>query len=168
MRAHFNRYPAMQIQDLYKLVYQAAMGSEHATPDPVSARAWLISELNEMGDGPAEPLLDPVSPDGEILRVHLRPYAASGGDAELLLGAFLRTARDFHGQPETLEAYWAAAARTHLFPAPEMDEFIETMRARRLPAAHHSESYARNYKPAYRVVARRYLPLEPSGMGNDG
>ena len=28
--AHFSRYPAMKIQDIYKLIHQAALGSEHA------------------------------------------------------------------------------------------------------------------------------------------
>jgi hypothetical protein len=165
VRSHFDRYPDMQIQDLYKLVHQAAMGSEHAAPDPASARAWLESELDEMGDGPAEPLLDPISADGEILRVHLRPYQASGGNMELLLDAFLRTARDFHGELDTIEAYWAAAESTHLFPAPAMNEFIEAMRARNFPAVHHSENYEHSYKPAYRVVLHRYFPFKRSEIG---
>jgi len=87
----------MQIQDVYKLLHQAAMGSEHAVSNPESARGWLIRELAEMGEGVPEPLIDPISPDDEIVRVHMRPYVAAGYDPDLLLDAFIRTANEYRG-----------------------------------------------------------------------
>jgi hypothetical protein len=59
---------------VYKLLHQAAMGSEHAAPEEALARAWLDRELSQMGPGPAEGVVDPISPDGEVVRVHLRPF----------------------------------------------------------------------------------------------
>ncbi len=153
----------MQIQDIYKLVHQAAMGSEHAALDPSSAREWLERELDEMGEGPVEPLMDPISADGEMLRVHLRPYVSSGSHIEMLLDAFLRTANDFHGEDDVLEANWESVVRTHLFPAPAMDEFIGVMKAHNFPAVHHSETYKQIYKPAYRVVWRKHFPYRENG-----
>ena len=73
LQDHLARYPKMQARDVYKLLHQAAMGSEHAVTDIASARAWLERELAEIGPGPAEPLVDPISPDGQIARIHLRP-----------------------------------------------------------------------------------------------
>ena len=32
INAHLNRYPAMTVQDVYKLVYQGVMGPEHSIP----------------------------------------------------------------------------------------------------------------------------------------
>jgi hypothetical protein len=80
LHAHIARYPAMQIQDIYKLVHQAAMGSEHAISSARGPRMWLERELAEMGSGPEETLIDPISGDGQIVRVHLRPFLARGGD----------------------------------------------------------------------------------------
>ena len=61
LASHFARYPAMQLTDLYKLIHQAALGSEHAICAEASAREWLTRELAEMGVGPAEPLPDLLS-----------------------------------------------------------------------------------------------------------
>jgi len=163
LRSHMARYPEMQIQDVYKLIHQAAMGNGHAVPDPSTAREWLERELAEMGAGPVEPLADPISADGEMLRVHLRPYLSSVDNVEALLDAFIRTANAFAGKTETLEANWDSAVRTRLWPATVMNEFIVAMRAQNYPAVHHSEDYRQKYKPAYRVVRRKYFPYQEIG-----
>jgi len=159
---HLARTPAMQVQDVYKLLHQAALGSEHAVRDEQAARDWLERELAEMGAGPDDPLLDPLSPDGQILRVHLRPHIAAGKDPEILLQAFIRTANEWRGSLETLKEYAVAAVKLAdegflLFSGEAMRSFFATMEAQGFPAVHHSELYTRLYRPAYRVVARQFL-----------
>lgn len=155
LRSHLTRYPAMQIQDVYKLIHQAALGSEHAAPDPESARKWMEREIAEIGDGPSEPVIDPISLDGEIVRVHLRPYVLSGGSIEKLVEAFIHTANEHRGEIALLERYWAAAVRLGHFPAAEMDEFIQPLKAENYPAVHHSAAYRNAYHPSYRVVSQK-------------
>lgn len=150
--SHFARYPAMQLADLYKLVHQAALGSEHAVNDIQAARNRLSDELSALGDGPDEPLLDLLQEETGILRVHLRPYLASGGDPDRLWQAFLRTVNEFRGDPQTLERYWQAATRLGRFPPAEMETFIQSLRAQNFPAVQHSPEYKRLYRPAYRVI----------------
>lgn len=159
---HLERYPRMQAADVYKLLHQAAMGSEHAVKDIESARGWLERELAGMGAGPADPLLDPLPPEGCIVRVHLRPYIAAGKDPEALLRAFVRTANEWQGSTEKLKESGAAAAKLASTGAWEIrpeaiEAFFATMEAQSFPAVHHSETYARLYRPAYRVVAREFL-----------
>jgi len=158
LQSHLSRYPAMQVQDVYKLVHQASMGSEHAVPNPESARKWLTRELAKMGQGPLEPLIDPISADGEIVRIHLRPYVATGHDPDSLLEAFIRTANEYRGEIRLLEEYWQAAVNTAKFPLAEMDEFFRSVKAQNYPAVHHSREYEKSYRPAYRVVARAFCP----------
>ena len=152
----------MQVQDLYKLLHQAALGSEHAIPEAASARRWLERELIEMGPGPDDPLLDPISPGAEILRVHLRPYIQAVRDPQALLTAFLRTADGWPGSQDTLRTYarialeWSASPNMPLQPV-EIQAFFATMEAQGYPAVHHSEIYASLYRPAYRVVAASFL-----------
>ena len=157
LRAHIARYPAMQIQDIYKLVHQAAMGSEHAISSVQSSREWLKRELAEMGTGPEETMIDPISPDGQIVRVHLRPFLTAGGDSEILLNAFIRTANEFHGDGHLLLDYLTNANALHYFPPGEMEEFITSIWAQNYPAVHHSPEHERLYRPAYQVVLRKYL-----------
>jgi hypothetical protein len=42
---HSARYPHLQVQDVYKLLYQAAMGSGHVVPNAARAQAWLEEEI---------------------------------------------------------------------------------------------------------------------------
>lgn len=158
LRFHLDRYPEMQIQDVYKLLHQAALGSEHAVSKPELARNWLTRELAEMGEGPAEPLIDPISPGGGIVRIHLRSFVAAGYDSDLLLDAFIRTANEYQGEAYLLERYWQAAVEIATFPKLKMNKFFHSMQAKYYPAVHHSSKYENLYRPAYRVVATVCFP----------
>ena len=157
LRDHFSRYPAMQLQDVYKLLHQAALGSEHAISNPDDAKRWMERELAEMGSRYDEVTIDPISPDGQIVRVHLRPFIAQGGTPEILLSAFIHTANEFHGDKNVLESYWKAATEMMHFLPEEMDGFMGPMRAGNYPAVHHSVAFVSTYHPAYRVVLRKLL-----------
>ena len=156
------RYPQMQIVDLYKLLYQAALGSEHAVRDEQAVCDWLERELAEMGAGPDDPLFDPLSPDGQILRLHLRPYLRAGKNPDTLLQAFIRTANEWHGSPEKLKQYGATAAQVAQagigsIRREEIEAYFAKMEVQGFPAMHHSAVYKRLYRPAYRLVARQFL-----------
>jgi len=158
----YRRYPCLQIVDLYKLLHQASMGSEHAVSDEAGVRAWLEKEMATMGTGPEEPLIDDISPAGEIVRVHLRPYVAAGHNPQTLLDAFLRTAREYRGSIERLQRYGEmteqmAFAEQLPFQPAQIGEFMQRMAQQGFPAVHHSQVYERLYRPAYRIVLRTFL-----------
>ncbi len=163
--AHYERYPLMEVTDLYKLIHQASLGSEHAIADTASARAWLENELSTMGDGPHEPIVDPLRPDSELVRIHLRSYVAAGGDPHVLLAAFVQTANRFSGSDRDLRKLWSIAEQmadegSLPFEVAEMRRFMDEKETSGFPAVHHSAAYASAYRPAYRVVALRYLSTD--------
>jgi hypothetical protein len=123
----------------------------------LTARGWMERELLEMGAGPDEPVVDPISADGQIVRVHLRPYVLQRGDAETLLNAFIRTANEFRGDLQILEEYWLSAVDMQHFLPAEMKSFIETMQTQNYPAVHHSPEFENSYRPAYRVVWQKFI-----------
>jgi hypothetical protein len=156
------RYPRLEIQDLYKLILQAARGSEHVVSNLTIAHRWLARELLELADGPEEPIVDPISPDGCIVRINLRPYLAARGDPNALLEAFVRTVREYRGTEVTLYRYWRyaqhmAAAGLLPFAGEALREFFVDMQADGFPAVHHSDMYTRTYRPAYRVIVNKFL-----------
>jgi hypothetical protein len=156
------RYPLLAVQDLYKLVIQASFGSEHAVADPATARRRLALELDGLDDGPEEPLVDLISPDEQVARVHLRPYVASGRAPSCLLEAFLQTAQTYRGSESTFYRFWGYAeclATAGLLPfmRPTLQRFFVDMQARGFPAVRHSAAFAAAYRPAYRVVCVRFL-----------
>ncbi len=162
---HQRRYPLWQIKDVYKLLHQAAMGSEHAVQDGIGVRAWMERELKEMGEGPHDPLIDTLSPDGAIVRVHLRPYVAKGYDPQRLLKAFIQTAREYRGSWMRLADYCLVAmdltSKGKLpFSQREIAHFFDKMQYLNYPAQHHSGEYEAAYRPAYRVIHRPFLEMK--------
>ena len=168
LKAHLERYPSMQLDDVYKLAHQACLGSEHAVASRAYAQQRLQQELAELGvgDSPAEsePLIDPISADGRIVRVHLRPFIAGGYAVDSLLDAFMRTASEYVGKPAALENCEAdvadiAAAGVSAFQPADVRIHWQRLASLGYPAIHHSAVYRTAYQPAYRVIAAEFLPL---------
>lgn len=162
---HAARYPDWQIEDLYKLIHQAALGSEHAVTGREQARCWLDDELAHLDSVKNEPLIDPIAEGGSIVRVHLRPLVENHLLPSQLLDAFLRTSREFRGSIQRLDDQWQQAVLLSSqglldFDPVEMISFYANIRSQGYPAVHHSDIYNSSYHPAYRVVAVEFLPPE--------
>jgi plasmid stabilization system protein ParE len=162
---HLDRYPGLAVTDLYKLIYQAAMGSEHAVADADQAERRLRAEAESMAPMPTDaPMTDPVSPDHRLVRVHLHPYLARGGRIADLARAFIQTSRTFKPSVRLLSTYWNwTAAMAHgddwEISADQLVRFGEKQRKADYPSVHHSAQYRRLYQPAYRVVLTDLLDL---------
>jgi hypothetical protein len=159
---HAARYPLLEIQDMYKLVYQGVMGSEHAVRDATQARTWLEVEVASLKEGPVEPIVDPISKDRCVVRINLRPYVAEDGDLSALNDAFIRTANEHKGTHEELEEFWLSvehmAEKEELpFMSQALRNFFEEMRGLEFPSVHHSKVYTEVYQPAYRVIRYEFL-----------
>lgn len=165
------RFPLWQVQDVYKLILQAAKGSEHAMINREHARTWLEQELAFLLPVHfAEPLIEPINTDGSIVRLNLRPFARLKLPASLLLESFLRTASEYYGSNAQLE-YFASQALTlsgEILPDAkpcELEDFFTEMKEKGYAAVHHSKIYTSEYVPAYRVILRDFLPQEWLGLG---
>lgn len=162
LSAHLARYPAMQLDDIYKLLHQAALGPGHALDNPAAARKRLDEEIAALGEAPPELLQDVISPDGRLGRVHLRSYLASDGSADALHRAFVETANSYRASPDKLAKFCGclgdlAAAGGIPFAREEVVAYFDRIARAGYPVVHHSRKYTDAYKPAYRVVAIDYL-----------
>ena len=165
LAAHTNRYPELEIQDLYKLMYQAVMGSEHAVSDTTEARIWLERELKTLTEGPVEPVIETISGEGRIARVNLRPYLAAKGNVDALIDAFVRTGDEHRGARAGLKRYCsylegAANVGSLPFTLNALRGFFVRMEAQGFPGVHHSTTYRASYSPAYRVIVLDFLVRE--------
>jgi hypothetical protein len=164
---HFRRYPRMELADVYKLLHQAAMGPGHAVRDRAAALTWIESEAAALGAGPQEPVTDPISPDGKLARVHLRPYLDSKQKLERLLDAFVQTAQAHPAAPDKLAKFCGclgdlAGAGGIPFSREEVESYFQGIAGAGYPVVHHSEAFREAYRPAYRVVAIEYLVTRDS------
>ena len=157
--AQARREPEWGIEDAAKWLFHATRGGEHAVADETAARLWLDREWQGLGPPqPDEPLWVPLTPDGRIGRLNLRPYKAQGGAPEPLLAAFLASAESFAASPRHFRAVWRAFGRAleadpvgRLTPA-AWQRLDRDLRAQDYPAIHHSREYEAACQPAYRVL----------------
>jgi hypothetical protein len=153
----------MALADIYKLLHQAAMGAGHAMDDADAAWRRLEAEAATLGTGPVDPVSDPISPDGQLARIHLRPYLAAGHDLRTLCDAFVETARVRPADPDKLAKFCGclgdlADAGGIPFTRAQVEAFMGEIAAQGYPVVHHSPGYRAAYAPAYRVVALGCLP----------
>lgn len=147
-------YPMMEMNDLYKLVYQGVLGSGHAVFSTEKARDWLLREIRDLGEGPEqEALIEEISPGGTVIRVNLRPFLFQQKDPESLLRAFVRTGREYREDTGRIEEAWQVAESVQReFSADQMRNFIRIQRETGFQSVHHSQRYRDLYRPAYRVA----------------
>ena len=162
INTHVQRYPEIDILDVYKLLHQAIFGPGHAIAGGKarkSAQEWLERESELLEPATAGPLIESIHPDGAVVRVHLRPYLAARGTLNKLLDAFLESSRLVSGDLATMAAWWAifqAMVEGPLggrFDARAVHLEGQTRARENWPASHHSPRFDRAYKPAYRVLA---------------
>jgi hypothetical protein len=160
---HLKRYPRMELSDIYKLLHQATLGPGHAAKDRETALALLEGEAVNLGEGPADPVADPISPDGRLVRVHLRAYIAADHDLAKLADAFVETAQSYEGSRDKLKKFCAclgdlAQSGGIPFSKERIADYFTEVAAGGYPAVHHSKAYRDAYRPAYRVVSLDFLP----------
>ena len=158
IRSHSVRYPLMRSTDLYKLIYQAAMGSVHRMQSINSAREHFKDEISKIGSGPVEPVVDIISHDGSISRINTRPYLQAGYSSDKLIEMFCRTAEEFTGSTVQLEMYcwWILRMKADGLLSTniqDIDQYLTEMAESGYPAVHHSSIYRNAYSPSYRVIA---------------
>jgi len=157
---HARRYPASRAEDYYKLISQSVFGIAHLIDDAASAREYLDREMLTLGPPhPDESLLEPLDPEGTVVRVHLRPFAAQGLSRDSLVTVMMETARTVRGDTTVFLGRWRAfrdLIKENRVPVPmgDYEAVDEYARERRYPALHHSDDYRGAYKPAYRVVRK--------------
>ena len=151
------RYPAMEVQDWYKLAHQAVFGAGHAVQNVEAAHDRLIREWEDLDPLSNEPLLEILGPDSTYARINLRPYKSAGGRSDELIRIFLQTTNQEAELSDGFERYWrslreAARKRMIAVRVDALDSLYSIMSAEGFPAIHNSGRYSELYHPAYRVV----------------
>lgn len=155
---HLARRPAMQVQDIYKLLYQAVRGPEHLVTVPAEFAARLRAEWEAVSADDSDPLLESIRPDGSLVRANLRTWKARGGDLDVLAKVCLQTVRYAWGTAEDLRQAWSAfveicrADSAMPYSLSEVLAFSRWLEEQSYPVVHHSERYHTLYRPAYRLV----------------
>ena len=154
---HYQTYPKLQTEDIFKYLYQSAFGCEHLVSDEEAVLAYIRREYESVPKTDA-PLTEPL--DGEYCRVHLS--CLNGGmEPEVLARIFCLSAKKETGGKADLErkllvARSLIASGAIPLDLSHFDTMAEIWRKNGYPAVRHSETFRSAYRPAYRVVAAVY------------
>ena len=160
--AHYAAYPLLKAEDIFKFLYQSALGCEHMVSSLSAAVAYIQTEaasLPSYSGGLTEAL------DGDYSRVHLAALR-QGMSPETLGRLFYLSAQqktDGIGKLEEKLLVAEELVRQGILPLPS-DEFSQAAqhwKDLRYPAIHHSSAFREAYHPAYRVIHNSYIPRLP-------
>ena len=157
LQKHYQAYPKLQAEDIFKYIFQSAFGCEHMVSDEGAALDYIRREY-AMCDKTEAPRKEEL--DGEYSRIHLS-YLNGGLTEETLTKLFCLSA-----QKETAGGI-ALAQKLHvaselvadgILPLDSVDYSMKLNQWQALgyPAVHHSDAFRLAYHPAYRVIANRY------------
>jgi hypothetical protein len=162
IRVHAGRYKELEVMDVYRLLHQATFGVGHSVRSEKAEREWLERESETLTavKSDTSTVLESIHPDGQLVRLHLRPYLNAKGDLKKLLAAFVESSKAVQGSAATMEQYWAAFTRAvqtgaefaNHYDARTVELFGRTSAAAHWPASHHSPAVVYLYKPVYRVL----------------
>ena len=164
VQTHLGWYPQMELGDVYKLIYQGAMGPEHLVATQQEFARRLMAELEILQPDPELHLLEPVRSDQSLYRLNLRAYKSRLYDVERLLPLFLQTSKLASSEKTDLLMTWAVfvhlceQGEVGIFQGSEVDKFSRWLKQEDYPIIHHSEAYHRLYQPAYRLIAAQFVP----------
>jgi hypothetical protein len=160
---HLNRYPHMEAQDVYTLIYQGAVGAAAFTEEVERFEEQLLEEFAEVEGSTEHILWETIRSDGELVRVHMAGLKGRGGKAEKLLTLSLWTTSIFVGNREDLVNGWTTFCRVctenrlRKFNAEEINMITRWAEQNNYPSGRHSRAFREAYDPHYRLVKREFL-----------
>ena len=161
LRQELDRHPDMAVEDVYKFVHQAAFGNRHLL-EHGDAKLMLLQEWDEISADSTQPLVEDLSPDGQMVRLNLRPFKARGGNPDSLWTAIQRTADVEVPGEDAFQEWWQeideeSQIGTIPVSVGDVREFYDARWKEGLPVVHHSPGYEKAYAPSYRVLVRSEL-----------
>lgn len=165
LASHISKYPRMQLQDIFKLLYQGTMGPVHALKSPAVFIRRFKKEYEKLESNKDEPLWESIRPDGQLVRVNLRAYKARTNNHEMLVTLCLWSAECCRGSKDDLLAAWhtfkklCRSGRIQRYEQEKIADFTKLLDENGYKAGAHSRTYRRLYKPSYRLICRKFLSL---------
>ena len=159
---HYQLYPNLQIQDVFKFLYQSAFGCEHLVASSDAVTAFIEKEYNSLH---FKNNYDIESLDGDYSRVPVS-YISKGLSVTTFGKLFVSSAKpEQNGMIDLLQKISVAKQLVHdsllPFSENEFEQALEEWKSKGYPAVHHSDVFRKQYCPSYRVISNRYLPFLP-------
>lgn len=158
---HYKKYPELQLQDIFKYIYQSSFGCEHMLSSYETAVDYIRKEYENAVF--SLQLSDKL--DGEYSRVHFS-VLQQGLRAETFAKLFYLSAKKEANSKAELKKKIAAVKELVTdailpFSAAELEKELERWHKNGYSAVHHSDAFRLAYKPSYRVIADEFVAFLP-------
>lgn len=153
---HLSYYPLLQAEDIYKLLYQGVFGPGHLSILPGEMKEKLEQEIAAASSIYQVPEIEPLEPEGLLIRVNLAAIATHKEKQQALLYALLETCKTFFPKPELFPSRIEIALNWCQQYMPNQLEQLKLLVQKQPSPPRHSEVYIKNYHPAYRVILSRF------------
>jgi len=154
---HYQKYPLMELDDYYKLTYQAVFGVKHLLVDTIKAKQYLLYELSSITSNNEE-LYENISIDSSIVRINLKAFKYKSYNPEILFLVMKNSAIIVSGSETIFYEYWnnlLNLINNKKIPIDPTTAKKYTLNFEKpLKEKHHSEIFIKNYDPHYRVVLK--------------
>lgn len=175
IRRHSHNYPAMQPQDVAKLIYQNEFGPGHFVEDSERSLQRLKEEYFSIRslytescqheterENKIHSLIEPIG-NGSV-RCYLQGVEEK--ELSILNRIFVLTANNKKGTKENYERKLFGILPCFdrmgfSFDSKQYVSYIEGQKEKDYPIVSHSEAYRQAYAPGYRVIDERYAPFLP-------
>jgi dephospho-CoA kinase len=162
LTSHLRTYPNLQVQDVFKFLFQSAFGCEHLVSDEEKVLSYIKTEYSAL-DKASAPRTDAL--DGDYSRAHLS-WLNVGLSPATLARLFCLSAKKEPDGLALLEEKLGVARELieeKVIPL-DLDAFdgkLDEWKDAGFPALHHSDVFREEYRPEYRVVSNKYASILP-------
>lgn len=159
---HFKAYPKLEIQDIFKFLYQSSFGCEHMCGQYDRVFSLLKEEQN--ADLPTKsPLIEEL--DGDYCRISTKIFKKGLATNTLAKLFMLSAKKEENGLNLLKEKLDIAKSLVLSGQLPlNSEDFLKQLsvwESKGFSPIHHSAVFKENYHPSYRVVSKTLLPFLP-------
>ena len=157
---HYQKYPKLQIQDIFKFIFQSSFGCEHMITSLDFVIDYIIKEAENTKQKDSC-IIEQL--DGSYSRVHLS--CLKNGLCACTLGKlFYASAKKEDKGLENLIQKLDVIKDLILegllpFSIEDFNSKLNEWSIKSYPALHHSNIFREEYNPSYRVIADKYIPF---------
>lgn len=146
--------PAMRSQDVVKFIFQAMLGVGHLLSSRERVRDYILREMDSVHSDPSEPLCETLSPSW--IRLNLRRAKAEQIEPDTIARLMLPSQQTMQFTRQDVFEVCKRATRFFVEDNTDRAELAHILDESWLPS--HSDTYKKEYHPAYRVIPAQWLP----------
>lgn len=157
---HYKKYPQMQIEDFYKLIYQNEFAGGHLIDDIKSSYKYLEEEIKSLDKlNESNSMFEDIG--NGLARIYLNSLNQTAISLNTVNKFFVNTANSVIGSKENFQEklnIFFKCCKGGILPydVQKVSDFLDEQKNKGYKHISHSDEYRKAYLPSYRVIKQQY------------